>query len=340
MQSSVLIVEDTDHVRQGLQIALESQGYRVISAEDGRQGINRFRDTRPDIVLLDIRMPRMSGIDVCTLIRNESDVPVIMFSGVDERADILLAIQRGANDYVLKDTGFRELLNRVEKHLKRRSADVLATSVARQSGARLIPFKRRAPMAFASADVPKQPIVAVKPIPAAFAEREVIASPPVRRPADLSGLKVKTMRIEPELPKAGTAGEALENLIIVAHSDTEALKTLARIAGHTNYEVIAARTGQEAIEALATRRPKLVVAGNTLTDMSCFALVEAVAQMPMGELIGIVIATSRRSPELARKARYLGVHETVFLPWEDGSLDVAIRSALAATRQARIRVAA
>jgi PleD family two-component response regulator len=103
--------------------------------------------------------------------------------------------------------------------------------------------------------------------------------------------------------------------------------------------VVKAATGQEAIAVLTRRRPKLVLLGNVLTDMNCFSLVEAVAQHPLGELIGIVLAMGRRSPEMTRRARYLGVHATVFQPWNDGRLDVAIRSALAATRKARSRVA-
>ena len=341
MQNSVLIVEDTDEVRNGLKIALESAGYEVFAAADGRQGINSFRDYGPDIVLLDIRMPRMSGIDVCTLIRNESDVPVIMFSGIDERAEVLLAIQRGATDYVLKDTGFRELLNRVERHLRLRLPEEPVAAAPKRATSRLLPFKRRASMIHATADVDRPPAVVAQPLaisPDAEPDLAIGAPEPVVK--DLSGFKVKTIRVEPEMPKMGPGGDVLENLIIVAHSDAESLKTLARIAGHTNYEVIATRTGQEAMQALVGRRPKLLVVGNMLTDMSCFSLVESLAEHPMGELMGIVIATGRRSPELARKARYLGVHQTVFMPWDDGRLDVAIRSALAATRQARTRIAA
>lgn len=340
MQSNVLIVEDTDDVREGLRIALESNGYGVVVASDGRQGINKFREAKPDIVLLDIRMPRLSGIDVCTLIRNESDVPVIMFSGIDERAEVLLALQRGATDYVLKDTGFRELLNRVDKHLKHNLPFENEVDIPVRAKAKLLPFKRRVAMAHASADVSERPVVAQAVTLDRVVDSEADKVARAEKVRSLAGFKVKTIRVEPETPKSGTLGEMLEDLIVVAHSDTDSLKTLARIAGHTNFEVISAHTGQEVIETLEERRPKLILVGNTLTDMGCFNLVEAVAEHPMGELMGIVIATGKRSPELARKARYLGVHQTVFMPWDDGSLDVAIRSALVSTRQARARAAA
>ena len=303
--SNVLIVEDSADVRAGLQIALESQGYEVRAASDGREGINMFRESQPDIALLDIRMPRLSGIDVCTLIRNESDVPIIMFSGVNERADVLLALQRGADDYVLKDTGFRELLNRVSKHIKRRAADLLTIQPANRGAGRVVPFSP-AQAGKSNSGKPK---------------------------ADLTGLNVQTVKIETDHLGARPGGEPLEKLVIVAHSEPESLAQLAEIAGRTGFEVVQASTGREAIEILADRRPKLVVLGSALTDMNCLNVIQAVSNHSEGDLMGIVLAMSKRSPELARRARYMGVQQTVFQPWNDGRLDIAIRSTLIATRK-------
>ena len=317
MTSNVLIVEDSADVRSGLQIALESQGYRVRAAVDGRDGIKMFREWRPDIALLDIKMPRMSGIDVCTLIRHESDVPVIMFSGVDESDDVRMAIQRGATDYVLKDTGFRELLNRVSKHLKRRAADVLLAPRANAAG-QLLPFT-----------------------PQGESESPVAPESGSRKPAPQPGLNVKTVKVDAPALNTLDSGGALENLIIVAHSEPESLNELTGIAARIGFEVATAMTGREAIEILAMRRPKLLVVGNVLTDMSCMNVVQAAANHPLGELIGVVLALGKRSPELARRARYLGVQEVVFRPWgQEGRMDMAMRSALAATRAARSRLEA
>lgn len=312
MTSNVLIVEDSADVRAGLQIALESQGYSVRAAADGREGINMFRDAHPDIALLDIRMPKLSGIDVCTLIRNESDVPIIMFSGVDERADVLLALQRGADDYVLKDTGFRELLNRVSKHIKRHAADILTTRPANRGAGRVVPFSP-AQSAAANAARPR---------------------------ADISCLNVQTVQIESDSPVVGLRGNPLEKLVIVAHSDPDSLAELAEIAGRTAFEVAQARTGREAVEILASRQPRLVVVGSELTDMNCLTVIQAVSNHEQGAFMGAVLAMSKRSPELARRARYMGVQQAVFQPWDDGRMDVAIRSALAATRNAQSRAKA
>lgn len=325
MTSEVLIVEDSADVRTGLQIALESQGYQVRAAVDGREGIRMFRETQPDIALLDIRMPKMSGIDVCTLIRNESDVPIIMFSGVDDRADVLMALQRGANDYVLKDTGFRELLNRVGKHLRRRAADLLTTQPANRGAGRVVPFTlpRTAGAAGASSSGYQPGKLALQ--------------------ADLnnlSGLNIQTVKIEKTPEVAGPNGEPLEDLVIVAHSDPDSLAQLAGVARMTGFEVAEASTGRKAVEILATRRPKVMVVGNVLTDMNCLTLVQAASNHELGEFIGVVLAMESRSHELSRRARYLGVRQIVFQPWSDGRLDVAIRAALTATRQARSRLKA
>lgn len=301
MTGNVLIVEDSADVRAGLQFALESQGYKVKAAVDGREGINMFRESQPDIALLDIRMPRMSGIDVCTLIRNESDVPIIMFSGVDERADVLLALQRGADDYVLKDTGFRELLNRVSKHIKRRAANLLTTKPANRGAGRVVPFNTG-------------------------------GSSAAGQPADLSGLNVQTVAIESDPAVVGPGGEPMEKLVIVAHSEPGSLAKLSEIAARTRFEVAQANTGREAVVLLASRRPRLVLLGSELTDMNCLSVVQAVLNHQQGEQIATVLAMGKRSHELARKARYMGVQQTVFQPWDDGRLDVAIRSALAATK--------
>lgn len=318
MTQNVLIVEDSADIRDGLQIALESQGYEVQTAVDGRDGIKQFRDWRPDIALLDIRMPRMSGIDVCTLIRHESDVPVIMFSGVDESDDVRLALQRGATDYVLKDTGFRELLNRVSKHLSRRAADALMAPPA-SAGGQVVPFS-----------------------PSESGDDWVngISNSAARKPADLTGLNVQTLQVDAPTPAAVDPGGMLENLVIVAHSDPEALSELTRSAKMLGFEIATASTGRETIEILATRRPKLLLIGNVLTDMNCIKVVEAVSNHPMGELMAIVMAFGSRLPELARRARYMGVHETIFRPWNDGRLDLALRTALASTRVARSKLEA
>ena len=315
MNTTVLIVEDSPDIRSGLQIALESQGYSVVAAVDGRDGMRMFRDHNPDIALLDIRMPKLSGIDVCTLIRNESDIPIIMFSGVNERDDVVLAIKRGATDYILKDTGFRELLNRVSMHVRKRAAELLTTSPGRRSPGQVLPFTR--------------PAALVPEVAGLVGPKANVPRPPV----DLSRLNVKTVRVEPAASHQGASGGLLEDLVVIAHSEPDSLKQLASIAGRTRLEVAQAMTGQEAIEILATRSPKLMLVGNILTDMNCLTVIEAVQNHRLGELMGTILAIGKRAPELTRRARYMGVNDIIFKPWDDGRLDLAIRSTLNTTRQ-------
>jgi DNA-binding response OmpR family regulator len=250
------------------------------------------------------------------LIRNESDIPIIMFSGVNERDDVVLAIKRGASDYVLKDTGFRELLNRVSMHARKRAADLLTTAPRRRTPGQVLPFT--------------SPPALVPEVAGLVGPRANAPKPPV----DLSGFNVKTVRVEPAATHQGASGNLLEELVIVAHSDPESLKQLASIAGRTRLEVAKAMTGQEAIEILATRSPRLIVVGNILTEMNCISVIEAVQNHRLGELMGTILAIGKRAPELTRRARYMGVSDIIFKPWDDGRLDLAIRTALNTTRQA------
>jgi DNA-binding response OmpR family regulator len=117
MPSKILVVEDSPELRRAAKVALEARGYEVVCSEDGQDGLADFLAHKPDLVLLDIRMPRISGIELCGLIRHRSRVPIVMYSAVEDRDDVIRAIRNGATDYVLKDTGIMEVLERVGGHL-------------------------------------------------------------------------------------------------------------------------------------------------------------------------------------------------------------------------------
>ena len=119
-QIKVLVAEDDMNIRMGLVDTLESEGYRVSQAKDGKQAMQLFEKDSFDLILLDIMMPEKSGYDVCRDIRaiNE-DVPIIMLTAKGEEIDKVVGLQLGADDYMTKPFGIHELLARISAVLRR-----------------------------------------------------------------------------------------------------------------------------------------------------------------------------------------------------------------------------
>ncbi|MGA0238986.1 MAG: response regulator [Acidimicrobiales bacterium] len=116
---SVLVVDDEPAFREGLRQALKQEGFVVHLAADGEEALDVWRAYHPDIVLLDVMLPRMSGIDVCRAIRAVDDTPVIMVSARNEEIDAVVALEVGADDYVAKPYRVRELVARMRTVLRR-----------------------------------------------------------------------------------------------------------------------------------------------------------------------------------------------------------------------------
>ncbi|MEM8707701.1 MAG: response regulator transcription factor [Actinomycetota bacterium] len=116
---SVLVVDDEPAFREGLRQALKQEGFIVHLAADGEEALEVYRAYHPDLVLLDVMLPRMSGIDVCRHIRATDDTPVIMVSARNEEIDAVVALEVGADDYVSKPYRVRELIARMRTVLRR-----------------------------------------------------------------------------------------------------------------------------------------------------------------------------------------------------------------------------
>jgi DNA-binding response OmpR family regulator len=121
----VLIVEDEPDMVLGLKDNFEYEGYDVLVARDGREGLDRALADRPDLILLDIMLPKMSGLDVCRALRsNGVDTPVIMLTARGQEIDKVVGLETGADDYVTKPFSIKELLARVRAHLRRATRQV------------------------------------------------------------------------------------------------------------------------------------------------------------------------------------------------------------------------
>jgi DNA-binding response OmpR family regulator len=119
MTRTILVVDDEPTLREALAEALEADGLHVITAADGREALDRFRTEPPDLVLLDLMLPQISGIEVCRIMRRESSVPIVMLTAKDSEIDKVVGLELGADDYVTKPFSLRELLARIRAQLRR-----------------------------------------------------------------------------------------------------------------------------------------------------------------------------------------------------------------------------
>jgi len=115
----ILVVDDDPQIRRVLRTALVAQGYEAVDARNGEEAIERLREEKPDLVILDMNMPRMNGLETCRIVRTTSDVPIIMLTVRDTEADKIEALDAGADDYVTKPFSSPELLARIRAALRR-----------------------------------------------------------------------------------------------------------------------------------------------------------------------------------------------------------------------------
>jgi len=115
----VLVVEDEIALRETLAYNLTRQGYEVLTAGDGEIALQTARRSQPDLVVLDILLPKLDGFEVCRILRQEMTVPILMLTARDDEIDRVLGLEMGADDYITKPFSMREFLARVKAHLRR-----------------------------------------------------------------------------------------------------------------------------------------------------------------------------------------------------------------------------
>jgi len=128
MASKILVVEDDQTLREVLTYNLGKEGYEVFTAEDGVLALEMARGHKPDVVILDIMLPRLSGDEVCRILRTEATVPIMMLTARTDEIDKVVSLELGADDYMTKPFSMRELLARVRAMLRR--ADMMKRDAA------------------------------------------------------------------------------------------------------------------------------------------------------------------------------------------------------------------
>jgi len=123
MPKKILLVDDESEILEICRDYLKASGYDVVTARDGAQGLSVFRREKPDLIVLDLMLPEMDGLDLCRAVRRESNVPIIMLTARVEETDKLIGLELGADDYMTKPFSPRELVARVKVVLRRASGD-------------------------------------------------------------------------------------------------------------------------------------------------------------------------------------------------------------------------
>ena len=125
-KKTILVVDDEKMIRNLLNINLTKEGYNVIEAEDGVKAVEIALENKPDLILLDVMLPKIDGLSVCKKIKNAMNVPILMVTAKDSELDKILGLELGADDYVTKPFSVRELIARIKANLRKAEANILS----------------------------------------------------------------------------------------------------------------------------------------------------------------------------------------------------------------------
>ena len=119
MPATILVVDDDPAISEMLTIVLEAEGFRPVAVTDGNEAVPAFQEHEPDLILLDLMLPGMNGVDICKAIRTESSVPIVMLTAKTDTVDVVLGLESGADDYITKPFKPKELVARIRARLRR-----------------------------------------------------------------------------------------------------------------------------------------------------------------------------------------------------------------------------
>jgi two-component system, OmpR family, alkaline phosphatase synthesis response regulator PhoP len=143
----ILVADDDQHIRELAGLYLEREGYSVDYARDGKEALAEFRRRKPDLVVLDLMMPAMDGVEVCRILRKESEVPILMLTARNEEIDKVVGLEMGADDYLTKPFSPRELTARVKAVLRRYTGGVSRRAVINLADVQIDKQKREVTIA-------------------------------------------------------------------------------------------------------------------------------------------------------------------------------------------------
>lgn len=138
MQRLILVVEDEKPIADILKFNLEKEGYKVAEAGDGEEAIIMARQVNPDMILLDVMLPKLDGFEVCKSIRSWSDAPIIMLTARGEEVDKIMGLELGADDYITKPFSMRELSARIKANMRRLASDAVPAEPGEFSGGNIL----------------------------------------------------------------------------------------------------------------------------------------------------------------------------------------------------------
>ncbi len=133
-KKTILIVDDEQHIVDILVYNLEKEGYNTLQANDGLTAVDIALSKKPDLILLDIMLPKMDGLAVCKRIRHTLNVPILMLTAKDEEIDKILGLELGADDYVTKPFSVRELMARIKANLRKAEASLIDDTIQEKNG--------------------------------------------------------------------------------------------------------------------------------------------------------------------------------------------------------------
>jgi DNA-binding response OmpR family regulator len=149
----ILVVDDELDIVKVVRAYLEQSGFRVVTASDGQQALAAFRHELPDLIVLDLNLPKMGGLDVCRAIRRESNVPIIMLTARVEETDRLIGLEIGADDYIIKPFSPREVVARVRTVLRRSAPPMEQPSIIAIGALTIDPIKHEVLLQGRSIDI-------------------------------------------------------------------------------------------------------------------------------------------------------------------------------------------